>query len=377
MRVLLIVALCLSLLTGCTIPRVSAEERLFLNLSLDFLGAYEIPQDTTVEGTPVRGLSGITYDRERDRFYALSDDRSQYAPARFYTLKLTIDPPMRIGEVTVERMTTLKNSAGEIYPPGSIDPEGITLSPRRSLFIASEGVPNEGISPFIDEFELETGQWQQRLPIPNRYNPALEGEPLQGVQSNRGFESLAVAASGFSANWQEPFRLFAATEASLEQDQPATAEQPNRVRLLHYLVGDLPILLSEHLYLVEPIPDGAEENGLVEIVTLNQAGHFLSMERSFGLSAGVNIQLFQLASGGATDISTIASLRGNVSGLEPVRKRLLLDFNTLEVPLDNFEGMALGPRLADGTQSVILVSDDNFNPLQKTLLLLFRLRSPA
>jgi hypothetical protein len=42
-------------------------------------------------------------------------------------------------------------------------------------------------------------------------------------------------------------------------------------------------------------------------------------------------------------------------------------FNTLRIPhLDNMEGITLGPKLSDGRQSVVLVTDDNFNARQVT-----------
>ncbi|HEY9660285.1 MAG TPA: endonuclease/exonuclease/phosphatase, partial [Allocoleopsis sp.] len=47
-------------LSGCSLPQVRAEDRLFLPLSLDFLGSYALPRQD-FEGTPVGGLSGITY----------------------------------------------------------------------------------------------------------------------------------------------------------------------------------------------------------------------------------------------------------------------------------------------------------------------------
>ena len=34
--------------------------------------------------------------------------------------------------------------------------------------------------------------------------------------------------------------------------------------------------------------------------------------------------------------------------------------------LDNVEGITLGPKLSDGRQSVVLVTDDNFSPRQMT-----------
>ena len=79
-------------------------------------------------------------------------------------------------------------------------------------------------------------------------------------------------------------------------------------------------------------------------------------------------------SGGATDISTIESLRDS-KGIAPIRKRLMMDLNDLNRSLDNLEGMTLGPLFPDGSQSLVLVSDDNFNDLtQSTQFLLFKLK---
>ena len=61
-------------------------------------------------------------------------------------------------------------------------------------------------------------------------------------------------------------------------------------------------------------------------------------------------------------------------------KRLLLDlaavpgFTEELAVMDNFEGMALGPPLADGGRTLILVADDNFSARQRTMFLLFRMR---
>lgn len=367
------------LLAGCALPRVSAEERLFLDLSLDFLGDYRLPP-LEIEGVPLGGLSGVTYDPQSDRFYAISDDRGQYGPARFYTLALQLDTAtpetIRLMGVDVEQSTPLSNSEGQPYEPGMIDPEGIALSPQQSVYISSEGVARDGIPPFVNKFDLATGAWQGQLPMPLRYLPRTDedGQP-QGVQDNLGFEALTLNSGGFSTAWLEPFRLFTATESSLEQDQtPDALSLPPRSRLLHYLIGsEQPLLISEHLYLVDPEPTGAAVNGLVELLVLDQGGHFLSLERSFGLT-GFGAQLFQVVTGGATDTSAIASLKGDISGIQPIRKQLLLDLGELAIPLDNLEGMTLGPPLPDGSRSLLLVSDDNFNADQSTQFMLFRLK---
>ena len=49
-------------------------------------------------------------------------------------------------------------------------------------------------------------------------------------------------------------------------------------------------------------------------------------------------------------------------------KTLIADLSKLtEIPtLDNVEGITLGPKLSDDRQSVVLVTDDNFNAQQVT-----------
>ncbi len=373
---LVIVAIALSLcLTACDIPRVNAEDRLFSNIKLDFLGSYTLPAQT-VDGTPVGGLSGLAYDRGQDRFYAVSDDRSDRAPARYYTLKLQLDSePIKIRDVTVEAVTTLKTADGQPFAKGTIDPEAITLTPEKTAFIASEGDRGKDIAPFLCEFSLSTGQQRQCLPLPKRYlpNPKTEADSTtlpQGIQNNLAFESLTISAGAQG----EPFRLFTATESALLQDfDPNVAEQGASNRFLHYLVSetDPPLLVAEHLYPLDFIPF-AVINGLTDLQPLDQAGHFLSLERAFG-PQGFTVRLFQFTTATATDTATMASFKGNLGGLRPIRKRLLLDLATLGIRLDNLEAMAFGPRLADGSQSLLIMSDDNFSKTQVTQFLLFRL----
>jgi hypothetical protein len=356
---------------------LAADKRIFLDVSLEFLDEYLLPK-MTFEETPVGGLSAIAYDRQRDRFYALSDDPSAFAPARFYTLRLSLDSEDtgRIGikNVSIEGVTPLTAEDGQPYARNTINPEGLAFAPPNTVFVASEGVSSAGIPPFVNEFDLSTGQWRKSLPLPQRYLPDAAGsEQQRGVQNNLGFESLTLNPGGAG----EPLRVFTATESPLLQDtdQPDSEQQPKN-RLLHYLTspaGDPPVLIAEHLYPMDTPPKWSIANGLTDLMVLDGGGHFLSLERSLGF-LGYGARIFQVATGGATDTSAIASLKGEVKGIEPVRKKLVLNLASLGVTLDNLEGMTLGPRLPDGTQSLLLVSDNNFEEAQATQFLLFRLK---
>ncbi len=377
--------LCLNLLillTACSgvSPQAMARERVFPKVSLEFLSEYELPQ-TTFQNTIVGGLSAIAYDRRKNIFYALSDDRSILAPARFYTLSLNLDRE-KIDNITIENVTLLKNKLGKTYFPGSIDPEGLSLSPRNSVFISSEGIPSKKIDPFIAEFSLDNGEQNLDLPIPQKYKSDRTKENPQqtrGIKENLGFEALTV--NNVSSLPDDPFRVFAATESSLLQDTPSeiasqeeTGELPQpRVRMLHYVINSVgpPGVLAEHLYLLDPARGIVISNGLTELLVFKEK-YFLSLERTFGLF-GFGAKIFQVVVNNASDTTRIESLGGDLSRVVPMKKKLLLDLQDLNIPLDNLEGMTLGPTLPDGSQSLILVSDNNFREEQVTQFLLFRL----
>ena len=365
-------------LTACeNLPQVSAEDRLFLDISLDFLGEYELPKQIFQE-TKFGGLSGLTYDRRQDLFYAISDDRQN---PRFYTLKVDLKSTQnntpQIDTIKIENVTLLKDEKGEIYTPTSIDPEGIALTARETVFISSEGDNRINIAPFIGEFDLNTGQVKNYLKLPQRYLLPAVGETdtqPRGIENNFSFESLAV---GYTSTLKDdPFRLFTAIENPLLQDisqEKSQKELP--LRFLHYVINPIgdPVIVSENLYLLDSAPSGTIYNGLSDITTLEKEGYFISLERNAGL-AGFGAKLFQVVNSNSTDTSKISSFKNGVEGVEPLRKKLLFNLDDLEIDLDNLEGLAFGPKLPDGSQTLLLVSDDNFSDLQITQFLLFKVK---
>ncbi|AFY62515.1 esterase-like activity of phytase family protein [Synechococcus sp. PCC 6312] len=357
-----LVLLCgvLWLLAGCTLPQVQARERLFLPLEINFLGSSQLPNQE-FNGTKVGGLSGITFDRQTNQYYAISDDRQQ---PRFYTLKLQPPAPAQTpAEIT--QVTFLQDQQSAPFAPNTADPEGIALTPEKTLLISSEGVKDQA-PPFIREFSLD-GIEKLQFRLPSYYSAHPDPEkPAQGVQNNQGFESLTLNPAGD--------RLFVATETGLIQDLDPENKTIPVARILHYLRGDVqPILISEHAYQLEPTPNTAVANGLVELLALDNGGHFLSLERTFSLTQGFGIKLFQVSLGGAADITTLKKLPPGLQGIKPIRKTLLLDLGILGITLDNLEGMTLGPQLADGSSSLLIIGDNDFQAKRTTQILWFSL----
>ena len=364
-------------LSACSLPQVKAEDRLFQDISLEFLGETIVPKTLEVDKTLVGGLSGITYSPKDGVFYAVSDDRSVKAPARFYQFKLDLDDSGKPIATKFTSVTTLKNAAGDVYKKGTIDPEGIAITPQGTVWISSEGAAIDGIPPFIQEHDIETGKLLRSLRIPDQYIPQTDDKGnRQGVQNNMAFESLTLNANAARMGATEPYRVFTAAENALEQDKnpdPKSIEG-DRVRFMHYSVQDRRIdLIAEYLYALEDKAVDSDRLGLVEIISLDGSGRFLSLERRFGLT-GFSVKLFQTIFAGSKDTSMLMSIQGLDTVVKPAQKELLADLGMLDITLDNLEGMTIGPRLPDGSQSLIMVSDDNFSPLQKTQILVFRIK---
>lgn len=337
--------------------------------ALEFLGQQIIPTRTQFEGTEIGGLSGMAYDAARDLFYVLSDDQGQIDPMRFYTLRVDLaDGSLDAGDIDFLAVTTLLEPNGQPFATASADPEGLALTKDDELVVTSEGFAARLIDPFVRLFELD-GSSLGALPVPTPFLPIAGG--TRGVRQNLGFESAATAPNGRF--------LFTGTEAALAQDgPPATLAAGSPARLLRYNL-QTGRLDRQYVYWVDPIAEtpvpatNFAVSGLVELLPLNNE-FLLSMERSFSVGApgtGNSIKLYRVALAGADNVSGVDSLAGLLAGVQPAAKTLLLDLDTLGIPLDNVEAMAFGPDLPDGRRSLILVSDNNFAPAQFTQFLLF------
>jgi hypothetical protein len=335
---------------------------------LQFLGQAIVPTGTTFAGTTVGGLSSITYDASRGVFYTLSDDPSQFQPARFYTVRVDVsDGHLDNGDVAFTGVTTLQAPGGGPYPLLSLDPEGLTLTKSGELIITSEGFANRSIAPWVQRYALD-GRFIGDLPVPNAFLPT---SPTHGVRQNLAFEAAAVAPNGR--------HLFVGMENALAQDGPAstlTTESPSRILRYNLSNGRLD---AQYVYVNDrvaepPVPaTNFSVNGLVELLPFNDQ-FMLSMERSFSVGApgtGNTIKLYSVAFPGADDVDGLDSIAGMT--VRTVDKTLLLDLRTLGIPLDNVEGMVIGPTLPDGRRSLVLVSDNNFAGTQFTQFLLFAL----
>jgi hypothetical protein len=351
---------------------------------LRLIGHSTLAHKLQFQGTTVGGLSGLDYDKERGVYYAISDDRSDINPARFYTLKLPITADS-VGTPELLKVTTLQAPNGKPYPnrrsvtegsPEVPDPESIRLrAATNTLYWTSEGDARHGQPPFIREMRMD-GSYASQVPVPAMF--AFDKSGKTGVRDNKGFESLSFTPSGDT--------LWVATEAALVQDGPVPAVGapggPIRItqfathsaqpfRQIAYMPDAIPFAPS--LAGVSPpaglTPGAMADNGVSEIWMASETG-MLVLERAWAYGVGNSLRLYWIDTEDADDVLGMPALLG--AKFKPADKVLLLDFAKAGLPrLDNTEGMTRGPTLANGNPTLVFVSDDNFNSSQITQFVAF------
>ncbi|CAC5342714.1 MULTISPECIES: esterase-like activity of phytase family protein [Planktothrix] len=335
---------------------------------IDFMGQANLPTGLLYNNTEVGGLSGITYNPEQQVYYAISDDSSNKNKARFYTLNIDLSSgSLPETEVSVIGVTQLLTETGETFTKDSLDPEGIAFS-GNSVFIASEGNFYGNILDFIKEFSLQ-GKLLRSLPIPEKFRDK-NWSKNQGVRSNLSLESLTITPD---KNY-----LFTASENALIQDgEIANLDRGTPSRILRYnLQTNQPD--REFLYFTDPLANSSfiaeqyDRQGLVDLLAIDQE-HLISLERSFSLGLGYTIKLFLVNLEQADNIQELESIKLANSEIVPAEKTLLLNLNSLNILIDNIEGLTWGSPLPEGGRSLILISDNNFMSLQTTQIIALRI----
>jgi 3-phytase/alkaline phosphatase D len=369
-------------LTGVGFPVVSSDHRLVYvdaviegvdsdpnrktvgDIDVDSLGSVTFPVTVTgVVSEPfdplnpppvsneltIGGLTGITYDDANDVYYALSNDGS------LSTLKIDLsDGHLDDGDITILEKTPLTDENGDPLSPTDVNLGGIALTDTGTLIITSEGDTDPLIDPFVNDFSLG-GQQFGALPVPAKFLPTADQS--SGVRNWFGFEGATISPNGR--------HLYVATENALFQDGPAApVEDGSPARIIKYDLHTRDVV-AEYQYFTD---------GLVDLVAIDNSGTLLTLERSTLPDDVISIfapplTLFEVKTQLATDIQGIDGLLaadGNPFGVDPgvpydvdapAIKEKIREFNA-GFALSELSGMALGPTLPDGTQSLILVTDN-------------------
>ena len=330
---------------------------------LSYIGEYSLPWDTQFNGVPFGGISGLDYDPTTGHYWAISDDRSQKAPARMYELAIDIQQG-QLRRVDVVRTLTLKDSNGQPFAAGTVDPESVRIGPNQQLYWTSEGSAQGGL-PTVIRAADRNGGWVKEWPTPKGFFPTKDRK--SGIRDNLAFEGLTVLPSG---------DMLAGMEAPLQQDGPvASLTQGSLSRFVRFDTNTGQPS-AEYVYPVSPIPQPAlkppysSDNGVSEILALDDH-RLLAIERSYASGYGASVKVFLADIAGATNVLPLASLSDASQQIVPIRKSQLIDFRALGLVPDNIESVALG-RAADGSEVLVFASDDNFSARQKNQFYAFK-----
>ncbi|MGK2864789.1 MAG: esterase-like activity of phytase family protein [Chitinophagaceae bacterium] len=343
---------------------------------LRFINEYIVPHNLQFKGTTIGGLSGIDYDKSRDVFYMICDDPSAKSPARYYTVKLPISK-MGIDSVLFTDVTVILTKEGVPYPDitkdriHSADLEAMRYDPSKDLMIRS----TEG-QRVIKSLELQNpdiiimnrkGQYIDSFELPA--NLQVKSDEM-GPRHNSVFEGL-----DFSDNYRF---LFVSVEEPLYEDgmKAGTGDSTAWVRFLKFDM-ETKKQVAQYAYQLSSVPHPADPpgafkvNGVSDILATGNDS-FLVIERAFSTGRiPSDVRIYLANASRAENITPVSSLKTDPPK-KPMSKKLLLDMNkNLKQVIYNIEGVCFGPQLSNGHQSMIFVTDNNFNPKEKTQFLLF------
>lgn len=345
----------------------------FASEKLRLIGDQNITTGEKYKETEIGGLSGLAFDSKKNRILAISDDRSVNNDARFYEFDFKLNE--KSFSISPAEVVTLKNKEGVSFPKGAIDAEDIAIF-NDDLLVSTEGWINKEppINPEIYLFSRD-GKFKNTFDVPAKFNPIKGKENISGIRDNLGFEAMSVSKNNKSV-W------VGAEEALYQDDRTSGPKYASVLRLTEY--KDLKAV-REIAYRLDKVPSISiaglvvGETGLSSILAIDDSS-FYSVERSYlPLVKKSVIRIFRFKiTDKTTDISKLDSLKGkNITTVEKELVANLEDFAPLMTDkfqtLDNIEGMTFGPKLANGHDTLIMVSDNNFKKRQRTQFLAFEI----
>ncbi len=286
---------------------------------------WDVVEQRQVEPSQGGGFSAGAYRPEGDELWLLSDaprgSISRWRGLAAGGLKaLQAMPPLPLNQ------------------PEPMDGEGLVLGARQ-IWVATEGRRQPAQPAALLRYDLGTGSLQSSRALP----PDWQLQSGRGLGDNGEPESLSPIPSSHD--------LLLAAEQPLQQDPD------DRVRLLRWAPDASGTLQPVELRPLALPPGGW---GLTDLLASRQGLLGLWRRVTAPNQWQARLVLYPASATGRPTPGPAAD--------RPVAP--LISWNLLQLGLaaDNWEVLLAAPPLADGRPSLLLASDDNFNPLQRSHL---------
>lgn len=339
-------------------------------------GALDLSSGTDVERR-LGYFSDIYYDPSRRQWWGLPDRGPGGGVLQYNTrvqrFEVDISATGAISNFrvvqTVRFMRGTQPFNGFAPSPTSVlgnafDPEGIVINPRNGNLLVSDEY-----GPSLYEFD-RTGQFIRAFTTPagliprnattNVPNFASDTGNTAGKRTNRGFEGLAISADGAFA--------YAMLQSAMLNEGGGNGIY-NRIVKFDVTTGTA---VAQYAYAMDRADQG---QGISALVALGN-NKFLVLERNNrGIGAGAMLatadkRVYQIDLTGAADVTSV-TLPATGAFAGAVRKEaqvMNLAANNLPALGNNspekWEGLAVGPQLANGNYVVLAGTDNDYSVTQ-------------
>lgn len=330
-------------------------------IQLKFLDEYVIPDSLEYKNSLIGGLSGVDYFN--GYYYFVVDDSRN---PRFLKSKITFNKDT-ISSINFVDVFFLNDSTEVFYKANALDLESIFVDNNtREINFVSEGFINGGKNPSV--FKIDSlGKFNYKFKIPEYFNANSPQKP----KHNASFESSSKSfdKKGF----------WVGMESVLESDgEHSTFTKKQSPIRITYFDNASKKATKQYCYQLEKIERPAKGNinlnGITAILEYKE-NNFFVIERTYQNGYKSNnsniVKIFKASiEKKSTNTLELISLKNN--SFISLKKELILDLSRIKDKLtnsnlDNIEGITFGPKLANGNQSLLLVSDDNFQKYGKQL----------
>lgn len=361
---------------GASAQAAAVSGTQFVNgLALDG-GATDLSPGTAAERR-LGYFSDLYYDPNRNEWWGLSDRGPGGGVLSYETRvqRFTVDIAANGAISNFQLAQTIKfNDGGQamngLAPnPKSVlgsafDPEGFVVNPKSGNFLVSDEY-----GPSLIEFD-RNGNLLRRFSTPANLLPrnavtglinfADDAGNTAGKRTNRGFEGLAVSPDG---------KFSYAMLQSAMLDEGGGGGEYTRIVKFDNTTG---LAVAQYAYHLESSGQG---RGISALVALGD-DRFLVLERNnrgVGVSPDVSPadkNVYEISLAGAVDVTNLTlPLNGAFAGaVNKLAKVMDLDQNTLAAlgnkSPEKWEGLAVGPQLADGSYLLLTGTDADYSVTQ-------------